>query len=139
MKQSAIIFITVLITINCQSTNNSKSLPNHLSVVEKQITAYNSRNIDNFLDCYSEDIIIEDANGNIIASCHDQIRGMYQQLFSKSPDLHAQIEARFAVGNYVFDKENVSGFIMKSFPVEFKCGIVYRVKNNKIEYVQMIM
>jgi hypothetical protein len=77
--------------------------------VERQVRAYNARDLEGFLACYAEDVVIEDADGQALVRGHEAMRERYGRLFADSPDLNAEITARIRVGSYVIDEERVSG------------------------------
>jgi len=73
--------------------------------MERQVDAYNRRDIDAFLDCYAQDTLVEDASGNVVMRGQDAMRTAYSELFRTSPNLHAEITTRIRVGQYVIDEE----------------------------------
>lgn len=77
--------------------------------VERQVRAYNERDLEGFIDCYSQEVVIEDADGPVLVSGRDEMRERYGSLFERSPDLHAEILTRIRVGSYVIDEERVTG------------------------------
>jgi hypothetical protein len=81
--------------------------------VQQQIDAYNSRDLDGFVDAYAEDAVIVDGEGNVVARGHDGIRDLYGELFSQSSRLHGEVLNRIAVGEYVIDEERVTGIEME--------------------------
>ena len=77
--------------------------------VERQVRAYNARDLGGFLACYAEDVVIEGADGRPLMHGHETMRERYGRLFADSPDLRAEIVTRIPVGSYVIDEERVSG------------------------------
>ncbi len=110
-----------------------------VAVVTAQVDAYNARDLDRFLDCYSPDAVIEDASGQVIMRGRDSMRGVYEQLFTQSPELHCEIRKRIHVGRYVIDEEAITGFRYVGFPSEVHAAAVYRVEGNRIVYVRGFM
>ncbi|GAE34967.1 nuclear transport factor 2 family protein [Halalkalibacter akibai] len=76
---------------------------------KKQLEAYNNRDIDAFMQCYTEDCVVEDGEGNILMTGAAAMRERYAKLFEESPELHCKLVSRIVVGNYVLDEENVTG------------------------------
>ncbi len=74
--------------------------------VERQVDAYNRRDIDAFLSCYASNTAIEDAAGTVVMRGHEAMRSAYRELFLASPNLHAEITTRIRVGAYVIDEEH---------------------------------
>jgi hypothetical protein len=77
--------------------------------VERQVRAYNERDLEEFVDCYADDVVVEDGDGGILIRGRDEMRERYGRLFVRSPDLHAEILTRIRVGSYVIDEERVTG------------------------------
>ena len=108
-------------------------------VVSAQVDAYNARDLDRFLDCYSPDAVIEDASGQVLMRGRDSMRGVYEQLFAQSPKLHCEIRQRIHVGRYVIDEEAITGFHCAGYPTEVHAAAVYRVEGVRIVYVRGFM
>src|ERR1700677_4450072 len=102
-------------------------------VVDKQIAAYNRRDIDGFVACYAEDAKVVQPDGSLLASGHDEIRARYGELFEQSPDLRAEINNRIEVGAIVIDEERVTGFTLPGMPPEIHAAVVYRVADGLIQ------
>jgi hypothetical protein len=77
------------------------------AIVQRQINAYNARNIDQFIATYSEDIEIYDATGKLLMKGHKQMREEYEGFFKNAENLYCQIENRIVFNNKVIDKEKV--------------------------------
>jgi hypothetical protein len=80
-----------------------------VAVVDRQLAAYNARDLERFAATYSDDITIYR-----MPSAQPAIRGLqqlretYRQRFA-SPSLHAEILTRIVLGNKVIDHERVTG------------------------------
>jgi len=77
--------------------------------VVRQVQAYNARDLEGFLACYAEDVVIEDAEGKALMRGLQAMRSRYGLLFTDSPEPHAEIVTRIRVGRYVIDEEWVTG------------------------------
>jgi hypothetical protein len=77
--------------------------------VEAHVEAYNDRDLDRFIACYSSDCVIEDARGTVVARGHTELRARFGNVFDKSPDLHCEIVHRVRIGDYVVDEERITG------------------------------
>jgi hypothetical protein len=106
--------------------------------VTEQGEAYNARDVDRFLACYSADVRIEDGVGNIIMEGHDAMRAQYSSLFEASPELHGRVVNRIVVGKYVIDEEEISGRISEGFPDNVHAVAIYRVEDDKIVHVRFL-
>lgn len=104
--------------------------------VERQVDAYNRRDIDAFLSCYAPSTVIEDANGAVVMQGHDAIRTAYGELFRASPDLHAEISTRIRVGEYVIDEERITG--RRGSAEELRVVAIYHLANDVIDQVRIM-
>ena len=77
--------------------------------VEAHVLAYNERDLDRFIACFSADCIIEDARGTNIARGHADLRARFGPIFADYPKLHCEILHRARVGEYVVDEEHITG------------------------------
>jgi hypothetical protein len=88
------------------SAEVSESVDN---AVERQVRAYNAHDLDEFIACYAETVLVEDADGRVLINGREAMREHYGRLFEASPNLQAEIVSRMRVGSYVIDKEYVRG------------------------------
>lgn len=51
-----------------------------VAVVAAQVDAYNARDVDRFLECYSPDAVIEDGSGKVLMRGREAMRPVYRQL-----------------------------------------------------------
>lgn len=75
--------------------------------VQKQLDAYNNRDIDKFLAQYSDSVKIYNHPKKLIMSGKDQMRAGYASIFANTPDLHCTLINRMVLGNTVIDQEYV--------------------------------
>ncbi len=102
-----------------------------LSLVQKQLIAYNARNIDAFLEPYADDVEIYDFPNKLLSKGKEAMRKDYA-FFNTVPELHCEIKQRIIQGNIVIDKESVTGF-GSSKPLE--ATAIYHIEGNKIKRV----
>lgn len=102
-------------------------------IVQIQLDAYNSRNIDAFLDTYADNIKIYDYPNTLIYEGKDKMRKRYTSLFEKVPNLFCEIKKRIVIGNKVIDQEYVR--VNDKF---ISAVAIYEVVNNKITKVTFI-
>jgi hypothetical protein len=77
--------------------------------VEAHVQAYNERDLNRFVACYSRDCVIEDARGAVVARGHAELRARFGPIFEENPALHCEILHRARVGDYVVDEEHITG------------------------------
>lgn len=78
-------------------------------VVQRQVNAYNARNLDAFLATYAADARIYDHPDRLRSDGRDAMRPRYAQLFQNNPGLQVQIVKRITIGAFVVDQEHVTG------------------------------
>jgi hypothetical protein len=77
--------------------------------VDEHIQAYNERDLEQFVACFSADCVIEDARGIVLARGHEDLRSHFSRVFDESPRLHCELVHRARVGDYVVDEERITG------------------------------
>ena len=135
-KTTLLLLLLLTITFSPQAQSNDKNTTQSDTaedIVNKQLDAYNARDIDKFVDTYSEDIEIYDLNGKMTMKGHTQLRERYAALFKNTPDLDCRIENRIKINNKIIDKENV---IMNGRKVE--AVAIYEVVDGKIKKVTFV-
>lgn len=103
---------------------------------QKQLEAYNNRDIKAFMACYAENCTVEDGEGNVLMDSKQAMEERYLRLFEASPELHCRLVSRIALQNYVIDEERVTGHQGKS--EEKHVVAVYRIKDGLIEHVRFL-
>ncbi|WP_298422059.1 amidohydrolase family protein [uncultured Kordia sp.] len=105
------------------------------NIVQKQVNAYNSRNVEAFLDTYSDTIEIYNFPNQLMYKGKEKIREIFTVYFKKYPELHCEILNRIVIGNKVIDNERVSiGEGYKSSEVI----AIYIIENHKIAKVYFL-
>jgi len=77
------------------------------AVVQRQLDAYNARDVDALLATYAPDARQYELGGKLLASGHEAMRPRFAQRFEE-PDLHARLVQRVVMGNLVIDHEVVT-------------------------------
>ena len=101
-----------------------------LAVVQAQLDAFNTKDIDALMRTYAPDAEQFALHGERLAQGHEELRPRYLARFSE-PDLHARLLSRNVMGNFVTDFE----LITRNFPeglgtLEMLC--VYEVIDGRI-------
>lgn len=77
---------------------------------QKQLDAYNQRDIEAFLDAYTDDIeLAELLTGAVFCRGKVEMRAIYGAMFNRCPDLHCRLVKRIVCGNVAIDEELVTG------------------------------
>jgi hypothetical protein len=106
--------------------------------VQAQLEAYNARDLERFLACYTPDVVIEDGAGAVLMRGHAQMRGFYGPLFAQSPSLHCEVVQRIRLGGYVVDEEQVTGVVLDGFPETVHAAAVYTLDGDRITRARML-
>ncbi|HWI53986.1 MAG TPA: nuclear transport factor 2 family protein [Symbiobacteriaceae bacterium] len=102
--------------------------------VQEQLEAYNARDLERFLACYAQDVVIEDGAGNLLMKGHEEMRKRYGPMFAEHPDLHCRIANRIRINDYVVDEERITG----RGPAEVHAVAIYRVAGDLITHVRFL-
>lgn len=108
-----------------------KDTPEDLA--QRQLNAYNLRNIEAFLEPYADDIEIYMFPDKLQAKGKEAMRQGYESMFQNTPNLHCELVNRMVKGNTVIDYERVQ------FGNETVEAIaIYHIENGKIKKVYFI-
>lgn len=99
-------------------------------VIQKQVEAYNKRDIETFVACHSPTVQLFNFS-KAYPFCKDikQLRQIYQDIFDQSPTLHSKIINRIVMGHTVIDHELITGRIDAD---PFELIAIYEVQNQLI-------
>ncbi|WP_374467533.1 nuclear transport factor 2 family protein [Ferrovibrio sp.] len=107
------------------------------AVVQKQLDAYNARDIETFMACWAEEARIYEFPNRLLADGAAEIRARHMVRFQE-PDLFGHLVSRMSVGNRVIDREVVT----RNFP-EGKGRVdvigIYELAGKKIAQAWFIM
>lgn len=101
-----------------------------LLVVERQLEAYNNRNIEVFAQCWTEDCENFEFPNRLLARGIDAVMERYVERF-KDEALHGKLISRISAANLVIDQELVT----RTFPDgigDVEVVAIYRVAEDKI-------
>lgn len=104
-----------------------------VALAQRQLNAYNLRNIEAFLEPYADDVEVYLFPGKLLYKGKEQMRKEYSGMFETTPDLHCELLGRIEQGNVVIDKERVR-FSNKMI----EAVAIYHIENNKIKKVYFI-
>lgn len=105
-------------------------------VVQRQLDAFNARDISALLAVYADDAEIYEHPSKLIAQGLSEIRTRYLTRFQE-PNLHATLLKRIVSGDTVIDHESVV-HICPEGPERIELIMIYEVKANKITKAWMI-
>ncbi|HUR45546.1 MAG TPA: nuclear transport factor 2 family protein [Candidatus Saccharimonadales bacterium] len=100
------------------------------SVVQRQLDAYNSRDIDALMSTYAEDAEIFEHPSKLVGHGAAQLRERFTLRF-KEPNLHAHLQKRIVMGHIVIDHELVTRTFPEG-PGTLECVMIYEIQNGRI-------
>ncbi|CAN5823796.1 hypothetical protein BH10CHL1_BH10CHL1_05910 [soil metagenome] len=102
------------------------------AVIQRQMEAYNRRDLEAFCACFAPDIVTRlYENDEVLASGYAANRELYRKRFSENPNLHMIVQTRTVLDNVVIDRELITGFdggqTLTALAIhELRDGLVYR-------------
>lgn len=99
-------------------------------VVQKQLDAYNARDLEGLLSIYAADAELFEHPATLLARGRHELGKRFQARFSE-PNLHAILLNRIVCGNKVIDHERV----IRTFPEgpgELELTMIYEVQDDVI-------
>lgn len=99
-------------------------------LAQKQLDAYNKRDINAFLDAYSKDVKVYSYPNKLDYKGLENMRKRYQDFFKNTKDLHCKLVDRIVFKDQVIDHELVT-----ANGRQFKAVAIYKMKKGKITSV----
>ncbi len=103
-----------------------------VQVVQEFIDAFNARDVDRVVGCFSADAVMQNDAGTVFAQGEEAIRAHFGGFLPHSPNLHSEIRSRIHVGSWVVQEEHVTGLVLGEPVPEFYIPSAYRVEDGKI-------
>ncbi len=104
------------------------------ALVDRQVQAYNDRDLEGFLEPYAEHTRFYSFPGELLLSGKEAMRARYRNLFSSSASLHCEVLNRIVLGNTVILLERITG---KPEGTE-EVAVVYTIAGDRIVRVDFI-
>ena len=103
------------------------------AIVQKNLDAYNARDIDAFMNDYADNVKLYAYPNSLQTEGKTAMRKSYNEWFQRTPDLRAFVKKRIVIGNKVIDEEQVTanGKIIEAVAI-------YEIENGKIIKVTFI-
>ncbi len=99
-------------------------------IVQKQLDAYNARDVEALLRIYADDAQMFEHPSRLLAAGSAELRERFVSRF-KEPDLYAALRQRMVMGEIVVDHEHVT----RNFPEgrgQIELVMIYQVQNGRI-------
>lgn len=129
MKKLFFLLIFAVSFVNAQDTTDIAI------IAQKQMEAYNSRDIEAYASLFSDDVKVYDFPKKLRYEGKDKLIERYGEFFQKTPELYSYIEKRIVTDNKIIDQEKVI-YTKGGTPKEFV--VMYVVENQKIVEVYYI-
>ncbi len=113
--------------------NNTNVTSNPEIIVNKQLEAYNKRDIEAFMATYTKDIKLYNYPNELRTEGQTAMKKSYLSWFERTKDLRAVIKKRIVIGNKVIDQEHVI-----ANGQTFNAIAIYEVENGLIKKVTFI-
>ena len=105
-------------------------------IVQKQVEAYNSRNLSAFLECHHPEVELFTFSEKIpFAVGLPAVRKIYKTVFDSSPNLKTEIIHRICINDKVIDHEMVYG---RAGADQIEFIAIYEIKDNLIHKAHFI-
>jgi hypothetical protein len=103
-------------------------------IVQRQLDAYNRRDLKAFCDCYHSEVKVTNLIANNIGSDgKEKFTAVYKGLFESSPKLHCELKSRIVLASAVIDEEWVTG--AAKYPNGLHAVAVYGFRDGLIDRV----
>jgi hypothetical protein len=103
-----------------------------VQVVKEFIDAFNARDVDRVVGCFSADAVMQNDSGHVFAQGQEAIRAHFGRFLPQSPTVQSEILSHINVGAWVAQEEHVTGLVLQEPVPEFSIISAYRVENGKI-------
>lgn len=95
----------ILNKMNISDNQFQKETPEEL--VQRQVEAYNARDLEAFMATFSEDVVINYFPEKTRYKDKAAMRERFVKYFANTPDLHCEIKNRITISNKVIDEEYI--------------------------------
>lgn len=106
-----------------------------VELADLQLKGYNERNIDLFLEAYSDSVKVFSFPNQLLYSGKEKMRMNYAGMFNNLKDLNCTIKSRMVLGNTVIDEERV--LLRKDQPL-LEAIAIYKIAAGKIQEVYFV-
>ena len=103
-----------------------------VQVVQDFIDAFNERDVDRVIGCFSADAALQDDGEHPFVQGEEALRAHFGGFLPRSPGVHVDIPARIHVGSWVVQEEHVTDLVVGEPVPEFNIISAYRVEDGKI-------
>jgi len=99
-------------------------------VVSRQVDAYNAHDLETFLACYTDDVVIMTGDGEVMLEGIASVREQYDVWFRDVSGLRAEVHGRLVRGSWVVDDEHAT-----ADDLDVQALVAYQVRGGRIARV----
>ncbi len=99
-------------------------------IVARQVDAHNAHDLEGFLACYTDEIVVTTAEGEVVLDGMAAVREQYAEWFTRLADLHAEVHHRIVRGGWVVDDEHAT-----AEGLDVEALVAYHVRDDRIDRV----
>lgn len=107
--------------------------PSPENIVQKQVEAYNARNLDAFAACYAENVVVRNFPNDTLYTGNETLKRNYGNYYASTPDTSVEVVKRIRIGNTVIDEE-----LATDGGKTYQQVAIYEVKNGLIASMTFI-
>src|SRR6476646_1376321 len=96
--------------------------------VARQVDAYNAHDLEAFLACYADDVVVTTGNGDLLLEGIAAVREQYDAWFRSLHSLRAEVHHRIERGMWVVDDEHA----MAEPGLDVEALVAYHVRGDRI-------
>lgn len=101
-----------------------------VDTVARQEDAFNTHDLEAYLDCYADDVVVTSGNGDVLMEGLEAVRAEYAVMFEQLPDVRAEVHHRIVRGAWVVDDARVT-----AGGLDIEALVAYHVPGDHIDRV----
>ena len=109
-----------------------------VEIVQASIDAYNANDLDATFEAFDPEVAFLDRKSGVQRIGLDAVRASYATFRAINPSLHYRITDRMALGEWVIDREVVTGLAAPREGEVLHAVIVYRVSDGRIREITVL-
>jgi len=82
--------------------------PSPENIVQKQVDAFNARDLNAFAACYLDTVIVRNYPNKVQYTGNDTLKSNYEKFYANTPQVTVEVIKRISLGKTVIDEEMVS-------------------------------
>ena len=104
-------------------------------LVARQADAFNAHDLDAFVACYADDVVVTDGTGAVQMQGAEAVRAQYGAWFEQMGDMQVVVRHRSERGEWVIDDEHMTS---DSVGLGIEAFVAYHVRDGLIDRVVLL-